>query len=217
MTHHRNRESDAEVALTFHPVTPARWSDLAALFEARGGPKACWCMVWRATTAEAKDTSGTARRAALEGRVKGGVPVGILGYRDGVPVAWCSIAPRETYRPMGGVDGDGGHAPNADPVQRGRENGARVESVWSVVCFFIPKAMRGQGIMPRLLKAAVEHARLHGATVVEAYPVDPDSPSYRFMGFVHTFEAAGFREVGRAGMRRHVMRLDAVALGSETT
>jgi hypothetical protein len=42
--------------------------------------------------------------------------------------------------------------------------------------------------------------------VVEAYPVDADSPSYRFMGFVAPFEKAGFREVGRAGTRRHVMR-----------
>jgi hypothetical protein len=44
--------------------------------------------------------------------------------------------------------------------------------------------------------------------VVEAYPVDPDSPSYRFMGFADLFETAGFREVGRAGKRRHVVRLD---------
>nr|PZN92019.1 MAG: acetyltransferase [bacterium] len=43
---------------------------------------------------------------------------------------------------------------------------------------------------------------------MEFHPVDPDSPSYRFMGFVRFFEAAGFREVGRAGSRRHVMRLD---------
>ena len=58
-----------------------------------------------------------------------------------------------------------------------------------------------------LIAAAVEHARRKGASVVEAYPVDPDSPSYRFMGFVGTFEAMGFRAVGRAGTRRHVMRL----------
>lgn len=58
-----------------------------------------------------------------------------------------------------------------------------------------------------LIGVAVEHARQKGATVVEAYPVDHDSPSYRFMGFVPTFEATGFREVGRAGSRRHVMRL----------
>jgi hypothetical protein len=28
------------------------------------------------------------------------------------------------------------------------------------------------------------------------------------MGFVDTFRDAGFREVGRAGVRRHVMRLE---------
>ena len=41
---------------------------------------------------------------------------------------------------------------------------------------------------------------------MEAYPVDEDSPSYRFMGFVPMFEEAGFREIGREGMRRHVMQ-----------
>jgi hypothetical protein len=41
---------------------------------------------------------------------------------------------------------------------------------------------------------------------LEAYPVDPESPSYRFMGYVETFRAAGYREVGRAGSRRHVYR-----------
>ena len=46
-----------------------------------------------------------------------------------------------------------------------------------------------------------------GATVLEAYPVDPDSPSYRFMGFVPSFAEAGFVETGRAGERRHVMQL----------
>lgn len=44
--------------------------------------------------------------------------------------------------------------------------------------------------------------------MVEAYPVDPESPSYRFMGFVEMFADAGFREVGMAGRRRHVMQLE---------
>jgi GNAT superfamily N-acetyltransferase len=183
---------DGDDALTFHAVDKARWPDFAALFEARGGPKYCWCMAWRATNAEAREMSSRDRRAAIEGRVRAGVPVGILGYRGGTPVAWCSIAPRATYRPLGGVE-----VPD-EPADR----------VWSIACFFVPRSLRGQGIMPRLLAAAVDHARMKGATVVEAYPVDPDSPSYRFMGFVAAFEAAGFREVGRAGTRRHVMRLD---------
>lgn len=58
----------------------------------------------------------------------------------------------------------------------------------------------------QLLAAALRHARKHGAKVVEAYPVEADSPSYRFMGFVPMFEEAGFREIGREGTRRHVMR-----------
>jgi GNAT superfamily N-acetyltransferase len=127
----------------------------------------------------------------LESRVREGVPVGILGYVNREPVAWCSIAPRATYRDLGGRD-----VPDDDPG-----------SIWSLVCFFVSRRLRRQGATRQLIAAAVEHARKRGATVVEAYPVDPDSPSYRFMGFVSSFEAAGFREVGMAGTRRHVMRL----------
>ena len=43
--------------------------------------------------------------------------------------------------------------------------------------------------------------------MIEAYPVDPASPSYRFMGFIPAFERAGFTEIGTAGTRRHIMRL----------
>lgn len=68
------------------------------------------------------------------------------------------------------------------------------------------EARQRAGISKKLLLAAVDHAARNGATIVEAYPVDPDSPSYRFMGFVETFSEAGFQKVGRAGQRRHVMR-----------
>ena len=61
--------------------------------------------------------------------------------------------------------------------------------------------------MKQLLNEAIKMARKRGARVVEAYPVDPDSPSYRFMGFVSNFKKARFVETGRAGKRRHVMHL----------
>ena len=177
--------------IAFHEVDRGRWSDLERLFESRGGPKHCWCMVWRATPGERKAVGGPNRKVALQRRVEVSVPVGILGYLDGEPVAWCSIAPRPTYRRLGGAQD-----PGDDP-----------EKVWSITCFFITRRLRGVGLTKRLIEAAVANARARGATVVEAYPVDPDAPSYRFMGFVPVFEAAGFREVGRAGTRRHVMRL----------
>ena len=173
--------------IAFHEVDASRWDDLERLFESRGGPKFCWCMVWRPG---AKSAKGPERKAAMKLYVCDGVPIGLLGYANGEPVAWCSIAPRATYRDLGG------------PTSVGE----RPEDVWSLACFFIRRALRGQGTTRRMIEAAVQHAAKRGAKVVEAYPVEPESPSYRFMGYVSTFSAAGFHEVGRAGIRRHVMR-----------
>jgi GNAT superfamily N-acetyltransferase len=71
----------------------------------------------------------------------------------------------------------------------------------------VKRHQRGKGITRQLISAAVAHATQKGASIVEAYPVEPGSPSYRFMGYVESFKAAGFEEVGRAGSRRHVLRL----------
>ena len=119
-------------------------------------------------------------------------PSGLLGYLDGQPVAWCSIAPSASYRPLGG------------PVLPEEAE----DEIWSLVCFFITRALRGEGMTTQLIHAAAAHARSNGARILEAYPVQPGSPSYRFMGYVPTFEKAGFQHVGPAGSRRHVMRLD---------
>jgi GNAT superfamily N-acetyltransferase len=175
--------------LEFHEVNADRWTDFERLFESRGGPKSCWCMVHRATPEEAKRRDGASRKLAMARRVASGIPVGLLGYSDGEPVAWCSVAPRSTYRRLAADDGpDGG--------------------IWAIACFFVTRRYRGHGVTRRIIRAAVEHARSKGASVIEAYPVDRESPSYRFMGFVSTFERFGFRETGRKGKRRHVMRLD---------
>jgi hypothetical protein len=42
-------ESNSEVRLTFHEVAGDRWAAFERLFEAKGGPNACWYMVWRAS------------------------------------------------------------------------------------------------------------------------------------------------------------------------
>jgi GNAT superfamily N-acetyltransferase len=175
--------------LVFFEVNHNRWSDFEKLFESRGGPKNCWCMVWRGKPEDRKNKES--KKSSMRNMVQEDVPIGILGYVENEPIAWCSIAPRSTYRDLGGL-----LEPNENPDQ-----------VWSLVCFFVSRKFRGQGVMNQLIQAAVEHARQRGATVVEAYPVDPDSPSYRFMGFVPQFRELGFIEVGIAGTRRYVMRL----------
>lgn len=184
--------------LVFHAVDQARWPDLERLFESRGGPKSCWCMVWRATPAEARTPQGAARKRALALRVQDGTPIGLLGYLGDEPVAWCSIAPKSTYRRL---DGPGGDRSRSEPAAT-----TRADSIWSLACFFVTRRLRGQGVTAQLIEAAAYHARQAGATIIEAYPVDPDSPSYRFMGFLPVLEAAGFHPVGRAGTRRHVVQ-----------
>ena len=117
----------------------------------------------------------------MERRIREDEPVGILAYAGGEPVAWCSIAPVGTFQRLGKA------------VDKEREG------VWSLTCFFVPRRLRGQGLSRRLLQAAIDHARARGADTLEAYPVEPDSPSYGFLGRVPMFLAAGFEEVGRLG------------------
>jgi GNAT superfamily N-acetyltransferase len=169
-------------------VTRDNWPHLEALFESRGGPKYCWCMAWRPME-DRTGADNARRKRALHSRVEEGTPIGLLGYVQGEPVAWCSVAPRETFTRL-------------------RDDQQEEDGVWSVTCFFVRRDHRGKGLSGRMLDAAVELARRSGARAVEGYPVDPDSPSYRFMGFLALFQQHGFREVARAGSRRHVLRLE---------
>ncbi len=81
----------SESRFEFKEVSPERWDDLVALFESRGSPHHCWCMVWRRKPAEANRATGVGRKAvlkaALHSRVIDRIPIGILGYCDGAPVA----------------------------------------------------------------------------------------------------------------------------------
>jgi ribosomal protein S18 acetylase RimI-like enzyme len=81
--------------------------------------------------------------------------------------------------------------------------------VWSIVCFFVDRSHRGNGLAERMLRAAVDYARSCGARLVEAYPVDknePSHPDFMFFGAKSMFDRAGFREVARRTPNRPVVR-----------
>ena len=177
--------------LQFHPVTRERLADLARFSEQQGKFRYCSCMRWRMRSTEFQRSTREGRVAALEGLVRQGAPVGILAYSDGDPVGWCSIAPRQTYRALERYRA----LPRLDDAQ-----------VWSVVCFFVERHVRRQGITLGLLRAAVDYARSHGAKVIEGYPVEPGPRLYTYMGSPSTFRRAGFRDVTPAGQARQVMR-----------
>ena len=173
--------------LEYHPVTHDRWEDFERLFESKGAPHNCWCTVWRNVEKTGNNPDKFEKKASMKAQIDGGVPIGILAYADNEPIAWCSIAPRETYRPLGGYETN--------------------KKVWSIVCFFIKRPFRNRGLTNQLLDEATKYAKENGAEYIEAYPVEPDSPSYRFMGFKPTFEKAKFTFVKKAGKRRNVMLL----------
>jgi GNAT superfamily N-acetyltransferase len=156
-------------------------------------------MRWRVRSAEFIPLKTTGRKQALENIVRADTPIGILGYLDGAPVGWCSIAPRETYANL-----------EHSTVLK------RIDDLptWSVVCFFVDRKMRGHQFALDLLRAAVEYARSQGAQVIEGYPVELrknasgrlQPANYNFMGYVSTFQNAGFRDVTPTGRSRRVMR-----------
>ena len=80
--------------------------------------------------------------------------------------------------------------------------------VWSIVCFVVGRRSRGQGVAGALLDAAIDYARAHGATTLEAYPVEvagrrAASPSANaYHGTLSMFERAGFKVVARRQANR---------------
>jgi GNAT superfamily N-acetyltransferase len=170
------------------------------LFEHHGNPGYCWCMLWRLPTNTYRQLDSAGRKAALNSLVEAGIPTGILGFLDGEPVGWCSVAPRPTYQRL-----------ERSRTLRSLDD----RRTWSVVCFYLQRKVRHQGLPVKLLQAAVKYAFSQGAEVVEGYPIEryqdeagnwQPVASYRFMGSVATFEMAGFRQADVAGNRR-IMRI----------
>ena len=188
------------MAFEAHPVTAERWPDLEALFD-RPIVRTCFCMYYR-KTGEATGV-GALNRQAMQELVDGGTVPGLIGYEEGIPVAWVSLGPREDYLKL-----------RRSPVMKPVDD----QPVWSVVCSYVARPYRGQGLQHMLLAAALNWAREQGAGLIEAYPVDKPERShddFMFFGSRSLYEQAGFREVMRRSPTRVVMRRDLTPPGTE--
>ncbi len=186
--------------LVVRPASPERWPDVETIFAARGCSQArqCWCMAYRRTGAAAPLRRGVRRadanRAELEALVAAGETPGLLAYRGNTPVGWISLGPRELYARL-----------ERSPVMK------RVDDapVWSIVCFVVPAEHRRRGVARALLDGAIAYARRHGATLLEAYPMDrgPSADETMWFGTKSMFDDAGFEEVARRKPQRPIVRL----------
>lgn len=180
---------------TFHPLTPDRWPDFELLFGKNGACGGCWCMAWRLPTKEFKQKQGEANRRAMKKIVATETAPGVLAYDGKEPVGWIAVAPRKAFVRLAG-------SRILAPVDD--------QPVWSVMCFFVRKDHRRQGLSVELLRAAAKFAKRNKAKVLEGYPQEltKDLPApFVWTGLVSAFRRAGFEEAARRSPSRPIMRL----------
>ncbi|HYF92661.1 MAG TPA: GNAT family N-acetyltransferase [Symbiobacteriaceae bacterium] len=180
--------------LTFRPVTAELWDDFEKLFGKNGACGGCWCMSWRQSRKEYALFHGEANKLAMKQIVESGEVPGLLAYDGTEPVAWCSVAPRSTF-------------PRLEASRWVKLVDKR--PVWSVVCFFVAKKYRKQGMTVALLNASADYVRQQGGEVLEGYPAVPSGeqpPAFLWNGIYNAFLKAGFAEVARSAPTRAIVR-----------
>jgi GNAT superfamily N-acetyltransferase len=196
----------------YHPVVLIRpldaetWPTFAEWFASRDSSsdaRWCWCMYWRRRSVDFSTSTPAMNREALHALADGELAPGLVALdAEGRAVGWVSLGPRGDF----------------DRLERSRVR-PRLDDVpvWAIVCFVVSRRARGTGLQTRLLAAAVEYARDHGAPALEAYPVDSSvgrpSPATLYTGTLSTFLRAGFRverevESPGATVARSIVRLD---------
>ena len=152
-------------------------------------------MTWRLAKADFEKSKGDGNRKKMHSLVAAGETVGVLAMNGDVPVGWCAVAPREKY-----VRLEKSRA--LKPIDD--------KPVWSISCFFIAKDYRKKGVSVPLLKAAVAYARLHGADIIEGYPVESKGKTmpdvFAWTGILSTYLKAGFVEEKRHSPVRPIVR-----------
>ncbi|MCB0983266.1 MAG: GNAT family N-acetyltransferase [Ilumatobacter sp.] len=201
------------MAIRIVPANEASWADVQAVFGTRGDAASCQCQWFKLSAGEFRSTTAAEkaemfRAQANCGHATGGTS-GLVAYVDGQPAGWVAVEPRPAYPRMATMrlQWQGRHEDKADP------------DVWAVTCFVVRPGFRRRGVSTALAAAAVEHARLHGARAVEAYPKDTSAigaptSAELFVGTAGMFAAAGFREVTHPTPRRIVMRIDLTGAGA---
>lgn len=177
----------------FQLLSPGDGPLVEQLFGANGACGGCWCMHWRiATHGKAwKEAQGEPNRAALMGLIAAGAVHAVLAISGGAPVGWCCFGPKHGFPRLIQTKG----------LQR-----ETAGAVWSIVCLFLTRGARRQGIGTGLIRAATEAAFEAGAEEVEGYPVPTIDgktvpAAFAWTGVPAQYAACGFNSVGPAGGR----------------
>jgi GNAT superfamily N-acetyltransferase len=182
------------------PASADRFDDVEHALTGGGDGGSCWCQWWMLRAKEFDATTNDQRRALLRDDVTASPASGLVVYVDGTAAGWVKVSPRPAQPRLARTRNfQQSPEPFDDPA------------VWAITCFVVRREYRRQGLSERLLDAAVDHARTHGARAVEGYPVDTDvtraTSNSLFHGALSTFLTAGFIEVARPTPSRPIVAL----------
>ncbi len=169
--------------VTIAPLSAATWPALAALFEAGGDPRWCFCQFWRKPGLNWTNTTQAENRADLEAQLADPLPPGLVAMRGDEAVGWVAVAPRDGYPRL--------TRSRTIPQLPGGD-------VWSITCLVVRRTARRAGLASSMVAAATAFALEHGAAIVEGYPVATQgsrlSAASVYTGTLSMFARVGFTE-----------------------
>ncbi|KGJ72348.1 hypothetical protein GY21_15950 [Cryobacterium roopkundense] len=189
--------------ITVTSVADVPWPDVRTVFGTRGYPSRCWCQYFKPPTSGWKQGTPEECSALLRQQVVANAHApGLIAYVGDEPAGWCAIEPRPNYSRLR----------RTKVVTQGSREDPDDASVWAVTCFVVRIGFRRRRVANALLAGAVDHARLHGARIVEAYPVDvsarPDAAAADlYHGALSQFVKASFDVVSHPTDHRAVVQL----------
>jgi GNAT superfamily N-acetyltransferase len=145
------------------PAAEAGWEAVESVIMTAASARNCWCQFHVLENSEASKTTRKSRRALLQAQVESlDPPRGLVALAGNDPVGWCGVEPRTRLM----------HVLSSRLVARSSPYRADDPDIWAIYCILVPPARRREGLGSLLLAAAIDHARTHGATAIEGYPID---------------------------------------------
>jgi hypothetical protein len=179
-------------AYTIRALDETTWDAFAALVEANNGVfGGCWCLGFHPE--DSKHLTPELRCERKHERVRAGTAHAALVFGGDDCLGWCQFGP-----------------PDEVPRIKNRaayEKGQSTPPDWRIVCHFVGKGHRRQGVASAALAGALDLIADLGGGTVEGYPEDAAAvpAGFLFNGALSTFERLGFTRERKIGKHRWVV------------
>lgn len=155
------------------------FNDFASLMKTDAQCSECWCLNHRESGG---CVTGDAAQEKMRQLTSQGKVSGLLAFSDQDCIGWIAIDPMTELI---------GH--DCFNASHSKE--------WSIHCIFVRDGFRGQGVSTALINAAINFAKVNGASLISAFPIPMENRQRfplneaEFSGRFSTYLKLGFRPV----------------------